>query len=195
MKHLRKFDTVADLNAAIANSTIGMIGLAYNNGTPVMKNKEGGSPVPSISVLECTYMVLEDMVDEPLPIFADDLEFIGEPMPFTAMEIDGVTYDNIGYSDYYFTFNTMGIHNVNFILANSTTLGNNIFSACDGLDSVIIPNTVTSIGEGTFAATHMSSVTIPSSVTSIGEGAFYKVPHIYYNGTATGAPWGALAIN
>ena len=189
MKHLRKFDTVADLNAAIANSTIGMIGLAYNNGTPVMKNKEGGSPVPSISVLECTYMVLEDMVDEPLPIFADDLEFIGEPMPFTAMEIDGVTYDNIGYSDYYFTFNTMGIHNVNFILANSTTLGNNIFSACDGLDSVIIPN------EGAFGDGCENPVTIPSSVTSIGEGAFYKVPHIYYNGTATGAPWGALAIN
>lgn len=40
MKHLRKFDSVADLNAAIANSTIGMIGLAYNNGTPVMKKKE-----------------------------------------------------------------------------------------------------------------------------------------------------------
>lgn len=135
------------------------------------------------------------MVDEPLMLFADDLELIGEPMPFTAMEIDGVTYDNIGYSDCYFTFNTMGIHNVNFILANSTTLGNNIFNTCESLDSVIMPNTVTSIGEATFGATHMSSVTIPSSVTSIGDNAFVYVPHIYYNGTATGAPWGALAIN
>ena len=43
MKHLRKFNTVADLNAAIANSTIGMIGLAYNNGTPVMKKKDAPS--------------------------------------------------------------------------------------------------------------------------------------------------------
>ena len=40
MKHLRKFDSVADLNAAIANSTIGIIGLAYNNGQPVVKKKE-----------------------------------------------------------------------------------------------------------------------------------------------------------
>lgn len=46
MKHLRKFDSVADLNAAIANSTIGILGLAYNNGTPVMKIKQGSSPVP-----------------------------------------------------------------------------------------------------------------------------------------------------
>lgn len=46
MKHLRKFDTLADLNAAIANSTIGILGLAYNNGTPVIKKKDGSSPVP-----------------------------------------------------------------------------------------------------------------------------------------------------
>jgi hypothetical protein len=46
MKHLRKFDSVSDLNAAIANSTIGILGLAYNNGTPVIKKKDGGSPVP-----------------------------------------------------------------------------------------------------------------------------------------------------
>ena len=43
MKHLRIFDSVADLNAAIANSTIGMIGLAYNGSTPVMKKKDAPS--------------------------------------------------------------------------------------------------------------------------------------------------------
>jgi hypothetical protein len=46
MKHLRIFDSVADLNTAIANSTIGMIGLAYDNGTPVMKKKETPPPTP-----------------------------------------------------------------------------------------------------------------------------------------------------
>ena len=43
MKHLRKFDSVADLNAAIANSTIGIIGLAYNGSTPVIKKKDAPS--------------------------------------------------------------------------------------------------------------------------------------------------------
>lgn len=39
MKHLRKFDSVSEMNTVIANSTIGMIGLAYNNGTPVIKKE------------------------------------------------------------------------------------------------------------------------------------------------------------
>lgn len=46
MKYLRKFDSVSDMNTVIANSTIGILGLAYNNGTPVMKVKTGGTPVP-----------------------------------------------------------------------------------------------------------------------------------------------------
>ena len=39
------------------------------------------------------------------------------------------------------------------------------------------------------------NISIPKSVTSIGQNAFYKVPHIYYSGSASGSPWGALAIN
>lgn len=46
MKHLRKFDSVSEMNAAIASSEINILGLAYNNGTPVMKNKSNSSPVP-----------------------------------------------------------------------------------------------------------------------------------------------------
>lgn len=40
-----------------------------------------------------------------------------------------------------------------------------------------------------------TKVVIPDSVTSIGYQAFNNVSHITYNGTATGSPWGALAIN
>jgi hypothetical protein len=40
MRNLRRFDTVAELNAAIANSTIDMIGLAFENGKPVIRKKE-----------------------------------------------------------------------------------------------------------------------------------------------------------
>ena len=41
MRNLRRFETVAELNAAIANSTIGLVGLAFDDsGKPVVKTKE-----------------------------------------------------------------------------------------------------------------------------------------------------------
>jgi hypothetical protein len=47
MKHLRKFDSVADLDAAIANTTIGILGLAYEGGNAVIQNKKT-PPDPTI---------------------------------------------------------------------------------------------------------------------------------------------------
>ena len=41
-----------------------------------------------------------------------------------------------------------------------------------GITSVVIPNTVTTIGESAFSNNKLTEVTIPSSVTSIGIGAF-----------------------
>ena len=41
-----------------------------------------------------------------------------------------------------------------------------------GITSVVIPNTVTSIGVGAFGNNKLTEITIPSSVTSIGAGAF-----------------------
>ena len=70
------------------------------------------------------------------------------------------------------------------------------FSSCTSLTSVTIPDSVTSIGDSVFIrCSSLTSVTIPDSVTSISGNAFKNVPHIYYNGTATGSPWGAKAIN
>lgn len=48
------------------------------------------------------------------------------------------------------------------------------FSRCTNLESITIPNTITSIGEGTFFnCTGLLSVTIPNTITSIGNFAFY----------------------
>ena len=61
---------------------------------------------------------------------------------------------------------------------------------------IIIPNSVTSIGEYAFTGcSKLTSATIPNSVTSIGHNAFYNVPNIVYNGSKTGSPWGARSVN
>jgi len=40
-----------------------------------------------------------------------------------------------------------------------------------------------------------TNIQIPNSVTSIGEGAFGRVDNVNYSGSASGAPWGAVALN
>ena len=77
-----------------------------------------------------------------------------------------------------------------------TSIADKAFQNCSGLTSVTIPNGVTSIGGYAFyGCSSLTSVTIPNSVTSIGENAFSGVINIVYNGTATGAPWGARSMN
>jgi len=53
-----------------------------------------------------------------------------------------------------------------------TSIEDGAFSGCDHLTSVIIPSSVTFIGEHAFTVCSLISVTIPSSVTSIGNSAF-----------------------
>lgn len=54
-----------------------------------------------------------------------------------------------------------------------TSIGENAFLGCDGLEGVVIPENVTSIGDSAFAeCSSLTSITIPENVTSIGNQAF-----------------------
>ncbi|MET2999588.1 leucine-rich repeat domain-containing protein, partial [Flavobacterium psychrophilum] len=54
-----------------------------------------------------------------------------------------------------------------------TTIGDGSFARCSGLTSVTIPNSVITINRGAFfSCSGLTSVTIPNSVTTIRENAF-----------------------
>ena len=71
------------------------------------------------------------------------------------------------------------------------------FYDCDGLTSIVIPDSVTSIGYAAFyGCTGLTSIVIGDSVTSIGELAFYNctgLTNVYYTGTE--AEWAKISID
>jgi hypothetical protein len=64
---------------------------------------------------------------------------------------------------------------ISVIIPNSvTSIGDGAFSECTSLTSITIPNNVTSIGQSAFSGcTSLANVTISDSVTSIGDYAFF----------------------
>ena len=86
--------------------------------------------------------------------------------------------------------------NTTVIPSNVTRIDSYAFHYCKGLTSITIPDSVTSIGyEAFYHCTGLTSITIPDSVTSIGDDALCRVKQVYYNGTATGKPWGAVNVS
>ena len=70
----------------------------------------------------------------------------------------------------------------NFIIPDSvTSIGDGAFGGCISLQSVTIPDSVTSIGDGAFGGCKsLQSVTIPDSVTSIGHSAFGRCASLQF---------------
>lgn len=52
------------------------------------------------------------------------------------------------------------------------------FYWCKSLSSVLIPNSVASIGKSAFTSTNLSQVIIPNNVSNIGKGAFLSCPNL-----------------
>ena len=75
------------------------------------------------------------------------------------------------------------------------TIGTYAFSSCGNLQEVNLPSSLTTIESYAFRQSRKLVLTVPSTVTSIASNAFQWLPNVFYNGTATGSPWGAKAIN
>lgn len=81
-----------------------------------------------------------------------------------------------------------------------TTIRNEAFTNCTSLTDITWNDCVTTIEYGAFNNCTSLATNIPSCVTSISTGdgyraAFNNVAKIYYEGTATGSPWGALKVS
>jgi hypothetical protein len=83
------------------------------------------------------------------------------------------------------------------IHSQAKILASNVFKGCKSLNSITIPDGVTSIGYDAFQdCTSLTNITIPDSVTSVGDSAFYgctSLERVYYKGTASN--WKKISID
>lgn len=102
--------------------------------------------------------------------------YLGNTSKFTQIEIDGVVQPSVVES---YTFSTNGEHIVKYTLINSTSILEYSFGGCGAIDSIIIPNSVTTIENYAFVeCMGLSSVIIPDSVTAIGDYNFSYSYHL-----------------
>ena len=118
--------------------------------------------------------------DEPIRLYNYYVEEGKEEMWVTAallfdkVEIDGteVSASDLDTEEGMHQLSS-GEHTVAYTLKNPTTIANSAFNYNESLTSVIIPDSVRSIGETAFSECfYLTSITIPDSVRSIGKAAF-----------------------
>jgi hypothetical protein len=89
-------------------------------------------------------------------------------------ELGGYAVKKVGNDDNYPFYRNMSV--ISVLIPNSvTSIGDGAFYGCSGLTTLNIGSGVTSIGREAFAYCSglTGTLTIPNSVTSIGDGAFY----------------------
>ena len=104
-----------------------------------------------------------------------------------TFKVDGIYYSVDSYDDYGCQVaknssrnnysgdivipDTVVYNNMTYVV---TGIGEEAFYNCDKLRSLVIPNTVTTIGNGAFWGSSITSIELPNSVTTIGEYVFYR---------------------
>ena len=70
-----------------------------------------------------------------------------------------------------------------------------VFSNCESLKNITIPDSVIEISDSAFFACEHLNITVSPNVTTIGEDAFWNCKNVNYKGKAKGKPWGARNLN
>ena len=113
----------------------------------------------------------------------------------TKLADEALGLDDQGY--YPFNFSScVGLTNL-IIPGSITNIGDYSFSHCGGLSSVTLSDGIASIGVQAFSwCTNLSNAAIPSSVTSIGDLVFYYcgLTNVTISGSVTNLGWGAFAV-
>ena len=164
--------SMAVLTAAACLFAGGTIGLARDSLPQLQLTAEAANTyIGAAYGLQLEYEELEDGTVEITKFVSSSSTDIELPSV-----IDGKSVTSIGYR----AFNADDIEAcsnlTSIIIPDSvTSIGGSAFSGCTSLTSITIPDSVTSIGGSAFyKCTRLTSITIPESVTSIEDWAFYN---------------------
>ena len=136
-------------------------------------------PKRLISLLVAVCMMVAMLPFSAVPAFAadtlsftiDDIQYTIDENDSTAVSVTGTTgYDDINNKKDLVLPETVEYNGVTYTV---TSIGNGAFARKNGLNSIVIPNTVVLIAESAFASNWgLTSIEIPASVVEIGTRAF-----------------------
>lgn len=136
-------------------------------------------PKRLISLLVAVCMMVAMLPFSAVPAFAadtlsftiDDIQYTIDENDSTAVSVTGTTgYDDINNKKDLVLPETVEYNGATYTV---TSIGNGAFARKNGLNSIVIPNTVVLIAESAFASNWgLTSIEIPASVVEIGTRAF-----------------------
>ena len=128
-------------------------------------------------------VILGNVVEVPKNLCTNEINLKNVTLPDSMISIENHAFENC-----------TNLTSINF--PNSLEfIKIGVFDGCINLKSINLPDSLKQIWGNAFADCTNLIATIPDTVELIVSDSFKNVKHIYYNGTTSGAPWGALAIN